>query len=90
MRNHHGCDAVFRHNPLRDVKHLFSCERVERRGMLVCLLYTSKKLKLSRRVASVWVVIAMAMAVLIGLVGRGLSGTGPVSYTHLDVYKRQD
>ena len=29
-----------------------------------------KKLKLSRRVASVWVVIAMAMAVLIGIVGK--------------------
>lgn len=35
-----------------------------------------KKLKLSRRVASVWVVIAMAIAVMIGIVGRALSGTG--------------
>ena len=41
-----------------------------------------KKLKLSRRVASVWVVIAMAMAVLIGLVGRGLSSTGLIDSLH--------
>lgn len=34
------------------------------------------KLKLSRRVASVWVVIAMAIALLIGIVGRTLSGAG--------------
>lgn len=34
------------------------------------------KLKISRRVASVWVVIAMAVAVLIGLVGNALSGAG--------------
>lgn len=34
------------------------------------------KLKLSRRVASIWVVIAMAVAVLIGIVGRTLSKTG--------------
>ena len=34
------------------------------------------KLKLSRRVASVWVVIAMALAVFIGLVGRALSSSG--------------
>ncbi len=34
------------------------------------------KLKLSRRVASVWVVIAMAVAVLIGIVGRTLTSTG--------------
>ncbi len=33
-------------------------------------------LKLSRRVASVWVVIAMGVAVAIGIVGRALSGTG--------------
>lgn len=37
-----------------------------------------KKLKLSRRVASVWVVIAMAVAVLIGIVGRSLSDVGLV------------
>jgi len=36
------------------------------------------KLTLSRRVASVWVVIAMAVAVLIGIVGRALSGTGAI------------
>lgn len=41
-----------------------------------------KKLKLSRRVASVWVVIAMAMAVLIGVVGRALSNTGLVDQLH--------
>jgi len=34
------------------------------------------KLKLSRRVASVWVVIAMTVAVFIGIVGRTLSKTG--------------
>lgn len=36
------------------------------------------KLKLSRRVASVWVVIAMAIAVMIGIVGRALSASGIV------------
>ncbi|MCI8631649.1 MAG: sodium/proline symporter [Firmicutes bacterium] len=36
------------------------------------------KLKLSRRVASVWVVIAMAIAVMIGVVGRTLSANGLV------------
>ena len=35
-----------------------------------------QKLKLSRRVASVWVVIAMAVAVLIGLVGNALTNAG--------------
>lgn len=39
-----------------------------------------KKLKLSRRVASVWVVIAMAIAVLVGLVGRAVSETGAISH----------
>ncbi len=34
------------------------------------------KLKLSRRVASVWVVIAMSMAVLIGLIGNAMSHSG--------------
>ena len=34
------------------------------------------KLKLSRRVASVWVVVAMAVAVLIGVAGRALSDGG--------------
>jgi len=38
-----------------------------------------KKLKLSRRVASVWVTIAMALAVLIGIVGKALSGTGAIA-----------
>lgn len=37
-----------------------------------------KNLKLSRRVASIWVVIAMAVAVGIGLAGRALSGAGLV------------
>lgn len=36
------------------------------------------KLKLSRRVASVWVVIAMGVAVFIGLVGRSLSDIGVI------------
>ena len=35
-----------------------------------------RKLKTSRRVASVWVVIAMAIAVMIGIVGRTLSAKG--------------
>lgn len=37
-----------------------------------------KKLALSRRVASIWVVIAMGVAVLIGVVGRTMSGNGLV------------
>lgn len=37
------------------------------------------KLKLSRRVASVWVVIAMGLAVLIGIAGRALSSSGVIS-----------
>ncbi|MCH5186781.1 MAG: sodium/proline symporter [Oscillospiraceae bacterium] len=37
------------------------------------------KLKLSRRVASIWVVIAMAVAILIGLVGRAMSAHGLVA-----------
>lgn len=37
-----------------------------------------KKLKVSRRVASVWVVIAMAVAVLIGVVGRGMTANGMI------------
>lgn len=36
------------------------------------------KLKLSRRVASVWVVIAMFIAVAIGLVGRAMTAAGAV------------
>ena len=36
------------------------------------------KLKLSRRVASVWVVISMGIAVLIGVVGYGLMQKGIV------------
>ncbi len=37
-----------------------------------------KKLKLSRRVASIWVVVAMGVAVLIGIVGRTLSANGTI------------
>lgn len=37
------------------------------------------KLKLSRRVASVWVVIAMAVAVLIGVIGNALSKAGVIT-----------
>ncbi len=36
------------------------------------------KIKLSRRIASVWVVIAMAVAILIGLVGNQLSANGTI------------
>ncbi len=36
------------------------------------------KLKLSRRVASVWVVISMAVAVLIGMVGLGITKEGKI------------
>lgn len=38
-----------------------------------------KKLKVSRRVASVWVVIAMGVAILIGVVGRQMSATGLIA-----------
>ena len=38
-----------------------------------------KKLRLSRRVASVWVTIAMALAVCIGIVGKALSGIGAIA-----------
>ena len=37
-----------------------------------------RKLALSRRVASVWVVIAMGIAILIGIVGLGMSHAGVV------------
>lgn len=37
-----------------------------------------RKLKISRRVASVWVVISMAIAVLIGIVGLGMTSRGAV------------
>ena len=40
------------------------------------------KLTLSRRVASVWVVIAMGVAVLIGIVGRSLSMSGLLEQLH--------
>lgn len=38
------------------------------------------KVALSRRVASVWVVISMAAAVLIGIVGLGMSKVGVIEY----------
>ena len=41
-----------------------------------------KKLALSRRVASVWVVIAMAIAVFIGLAGRALSSESILPVLH--------
>lgn len=37
-----------------------------------------KNLKISRRVASIWVVVAMVIAVAIGVTGRGLSNAGLV------------
>ena len=36
------------------------------------------KLALSRRIASVWVVIAMALAILIGMVGRAMTANGTI------------
>lgn len=38
-----------------------------------------KKLKTSRRVASVWVVISMAIAVVIGIVGNAMIGSGALA-----------
>ncbi len=37
-----------------------------------------KKLKLSRRIATVWVVISMSVAILIGIVGYGMSKAGVI------------
>lgn len=37
-----------------------------------------KKMKISRRVASVWVVIAMSVAIVIGIVGLGMSKVEPI------------
>ncbi len=37
-----------------------------------------KELKISRRIASIWVVIAMAIAILIGVIGYGVSVTGKI------------
>lgn len=36
------------------------------------------KLKLSRRVASIWVVIAMGIAILIGIIGYGMTSVGAI------------
>mgnify|MGYP004442954875 CR=1 FL=1 len=38
-----------------------------------------EKLTLSRRIASVWVVIAMAIAILIGVIGYGITKTGAIA-----------
>lgn len=38
----------------------------------------SKKLSLSRRVATIWVVISMAVAVFIGVIGSGMTANGVV------------
>lgn len=38
------------------------------------------KLKISRRVASIWVVIAMAIAVIIGIVGLGMTKAGAIKF----------
>lgn len=38
-----------------------------------------KKLKLSRRVATVWVVISLAVAVLIGIIGNAMSANGVIA-----------
>ena len=39
-----------------------------------------KKLVLSRRIATVWVVIAMAASILIGMVGRGMTKAGALEF----------
>ena len=39
-----------------------------------------KKLKLSRRVASIWVFIAMGAAILIGIIGLGVTKAGVLEY----------
>lgn len=39
-----------------------------------------KKLVLSRRIASVWVFIAMAVAIIIGIVGLGMTNAGSLGY----------
>lgn len=38
----------------------------------------AKKLKLSRRIASIWVVISMGVAILIGVIGYGMTSAGAV------------
>jgi sodium/proline symporter len=38
------------------------------------------KLRLSRRVASVWAAVAMAIAIMIGIVGRALTGQGLIEH----------
>ncbi|MDY3257453.1 MAG: sodium/proline symporter PutP [Ruminococcus callidus] len=39
---------------------------------------SESKIKLSRRIASIWVVISMAVAILIGMTGRTLSASGVI------------
>ena len=43
----------------------------------------AKKLKLSRRIASIWVVISMGIAILIGIVGYGMTKAGAVKLLDL-------
>ena len=40
------------------------------------------KLKISRRIASVWVVISMAVVILLGLAGKAMSANGVISVLH--------
>ena len=41
-------------------------------------IHDDKKLKISRRIATVWVVISMSVAVMIGVVGLAMSKTGAI------------
>ncbi len=43
-------------------------------------IHDSSKLKLSRRIASVWVVISMVVAVLIGIIGYSVSKAGVIPF----------
>jgi sodium/proline symporter len=45
-------------------------------------IHDKEKLVLSRRIASVWVVISMGVAVLIGMVGLGMTKTGAIASLH--------
>ncbi len=40
----------------------------------------SQKLKISRRIASIWVVIAMSVAILIGIIGLSVSNAGSIPF----------
>ena len=50
-------------------------------AMAMLIVYTSAGVRLLHAGLSRWLLLAGLLAVLLGL--------GPVSYTHLDVYKRQ-